>query len=33
VEVLVASYEVMPKNNALTEFAAVLRTVAVGVWT
>lgn len=32
VEVIVDSYEVMPKNGALTEYAANLKTVAVGVW-
>jgi hypothetical protein len=33
VECLVTSYEVMPKNNNLTEYAANLKTVAVGAWT
>lgn len=33
VECLVTGYEVMPKNGALTEYAATLQTSAVGVWT
>jgi len=32
VECLLVSYEAMSKNNGLTEYAALLRTVAVGVW-
>ena len=32
VECIVTGYEVMPKNGALTEYAATLQTTAVGVW-
>ena len=32
VECIVTGYEVMPKNGALTEYAATLQTVAVAVW-
>jgi hypothetical protein len=32
VECLVTGYEVMPKANGLTEYAATLQTVAVGAW-
>jgi len=32
VECIVTAYEVMGKNGALTEYAATLQTVSVGVW-
>jgi hypothetical protein len=32
VECIVTGYEVLPKNGALTEYAATLQTVAVAVW-
>lgn len=32
VECIVTGYEVMPKNGALTEYAATLQTQAVGAW-
>lgn len=32
VECIVTGYEVMPKNGALTEYAATLQTVAVAAW-